>query len=203
MAQNADLKRYKILEAAKKRFSHFGLSKTTMAEIAQDLSFSKALLYYYYPDKNSLFTAVLEQALEDFNVRMNQLVDQGGNVTDLMLDLLQARIESIQEHYTLFEIGYNFRREIPPELDYVIKNSYDIEMKLLSRVLELGIKNNEIKVDDVDETSRLLLFSLYGMRFGVLKDLNWIVFPRKDEFQQILDMQQKMVLIFIEGLKIR
>ena len=51
MAKNADVKRQKILEAARRRFAHYGMAKTTMAEIAQDLSFSKALLYYYFQIK--------------------------------------------------------------------------------------------------------------------------------------------------------
>ncbi|HBI89157.1 MAG TPA: TetR/AcrR family transcriptional regulator, partial [Sphingobacterium sp.] len=54
---NADVKRIKILEAATRRFAHFGMAKTTMSEIAKDLNFSKALLYYYFPDKNSLYSA--------------------------------------------------------------------------------------------------------------------------------------------------
>jgi TetR/AcrR family transcriptional repressor of mexJK operon len=45
---NADVKRIKILEAATRRFAHFGMAKTTMSEIAKDLNFSKALLYYYF-----------------------------------------------------------------------------------------------------------------------------------------------------------
>ena len=48
-----DVKKEKILEAAHHRFLHFGYSKTTMNEIAGDLSMSKALLYYYFPEKAS------------------------------------------------------------------------------------------------------------------------------------------------------
>ena len=55
-----DKKRQLIIDSAIKRFAHFGLSKTTMTEIASDLSMSKALLYYYFPDKISLYSAVLE-----------------------------------------------------------------------------------------------------------------------------------------------
>ncbi|MGI8637960.1 MAG: TetR/AcrR family transcriptional regulator, partial [Segetibacter sp.] len=44
MAQ--DKKRDVIIQAAQKRFSHFGVDKTTMNEIADDLSISKASLYY-------------------------------------------------------------------------------------------------------------------------------------------------------------
>ena len=61
---NADLKRTRILEAATRRFAHFGMAKTTMSEIATDLNFSKALLYYYFPDKNSLYSAVFEYVID-------------------------------------------------------------------------------------------------------------------------------------------
>lgn len=47
-----------ILEAARKRFAHFGISKTTMNEIAADIGMSKASLYYYFPDKEKLFVAL-------------------------------------------------------------------------------------------------------------------------------------------------
>ncbi|RYZ57606.1 MAG: TetR/AcrR family transcriptional regulator, partial [Chitinophagaceae bacterium] len=56
MAQ--DQKQEAIIEAAIKRFAHFGVAKTTMTEIATDLSLSKASLYYYFPDKLNLYAAV-------------------------------------------------------------------------------------------------------------------------------------------------
>jgi AcrR family transcriptional regulator len=45
-----DSKVTSIIEAARKRFSHYGLTKTTMNEIAADIGMSKASLYYYFPD---------------------------------------------------------------------------------------------------------------------------------------------------------
>ena len=55
-----DNKQVLIVEAAIKRFAHFGVAKTTMSEIAADISLSKASLYYYFPDKLSLYGAVLQ-----------------------------------------------------------------------------------------------------------------------------------------------
>jgi TetR/AcrR family transcriptional regulator len=52
--EEQDKKKDQIIEAALNRFMHFGIPKTTMNEIADDLSISKALLYYYFPDKSSL-----------------------------------------------------------------------------------------------------------------------------------------------------
>src|SRR5688572_33453931 len=55
-----------ILEAARKRFAHYGLTTTTMNEIAADIGMSKASLYYYFPDKENLFVAVIEQDFDEF-----------------------------------------------------------------------------------------------------------------------------------------
>ena len=61
-----DIKREKILEAAYQQFLHYGYSKTTMNEIAGALSMSKALLYYYFPDKSQLYIAVTRKLANDY-----------------------------------------------------------------------------------------------------------------------------------------
>jgi len=59
-----DQKREAIIEAALKRFAHFGVAKTTMTEIGNDLAISKASLYYYFPDKINLYAAFLKTIIE-------------------------------------------------------------------------------------------------------------------------------------------
>src|SRR3546814_112140 len=90
---NADKKRTQILEAAKRRFAHFGLAKTTMAEIAQDLSFSKALLYYYFPDKNALYAAVLAHVINQSFEEMDTAVATITDCYEAMMFTLDKRIE--------------------------------------------------------------------------------------------------------------
>ena len=61
-----------ILSAAQKRFGLYGLEKTSMKEIAADLGMSKASLYYYFPDKEGLFKAVVEMEQEEFFLAVQQ-----------------------------------------------------------------------------------------------------------------------------------
>src|SRR5258707_7926635 len=88
-----DIKREKILEAAYQRFLHYGYSKTTMNEIAGDLSMSKALLYYYFPDKSQLYVAVMRKLSADF-IRM--LIERVAASTDL-LSAFKAQIDTHHE----------------------------------------------------------------------------------------------------------
>src|ERR1700750_1001215 len=66
LGTDQDIKRDKILEAAYQRFLHYGYAKTTMNEIAGDLSLSKALLYYYFPDKSQLYIAVMRKLAGEY-----------------------------------------------------------------------------------------------------------------------------------------
>ena len=55
-----------IVEAAIKRFSHFGIHKTTLAEIADDTGISKPSLFYYFNYKRILLEAVGRKIINEF-----------------------------------------------------------------------------------------------------------------------------------------
>ncbi|HEX9062246.1 MAG TPA: TetR/AcrR family transcriptional regulator, partial [Clostridia bacterium] len=79
ISEQQDIKREKILEAAYEQFLHYGYSKTTMNEIAGSLSLSKALLYYYFPDKSQLYIAVTRKLASDY---LKTLQDNINQITD-------------------------------------------------------------------------------------------------------------------------
>ncbi len=56
----------KILDAAKLVFLKKGKAGARMQEIADEAGINKALLHYYYKNKETLFRGVFEQTLRDF-----------------------------------------------------------------------------------------------------------------------------------------
>lgn len=202
MSKNVDVKRAKILDVAKRRFAHFGMTKTTMAEIAKDLSFSKALLYYYFPDKHSLYTAVLEHVVNEMINKVEAYIPSASGVEEILLYAVESRMSIMRDNYNLFEYSSSQFIQNPGEMGKNIGPYFERIRDQYSRILKKGVDNKEIKVDDFDETAELLLFSLMGMRVGILsKDLNDCLFPTPDEFDLILTKQQKMVKIFLRGLR--
>lgn len=198
---NADAKRTKILEAATRRFAHFGMAKTTMSEIAKDLNFSKALLYYYFPDKNSLYSAVFEFVVNRMIQQIELLIEQGGDFEEIMMKTIDMRIHLINQYYNLFEYTMKMVKELPDELERVFKESHLQEVQIIEKILKIGIAAGEIQVNDLNETARILLYSLFGMRMGILKDMKNMLFPTKDEFDYILSLQKKLIKIFLDGLR--
>lgn len=202
MSKNVDVKRAKILDVAKRRFAHFGMTKTTMAEIAKDLSFSKALLYYYFPDKHSLYTAVLEHVVNEMINKVEAYIPSASGVEEILLYAVKSRMSIMRDNYNLFEYSSSQFIQNPGEMGKNIGPYFERIRDQYSRILKKGVDNKEIKVDDFNETAELLLFSLMGMRVGILsKDLNDCLFPTPDEFDLILTKQQKMVKIFLRGLR--
>ena len=198
---NADVKRIKILEAATRRFAHFGMAKTTMSEIAKDLNFSKALLYYYFPDKNSLYSAVFEYVIDKMIEDLEDVIGKGGDFEEIMMYSIDMRVKIINQYYNLFEYTMKMVKELPDELEQVFKESYLREVEIIEKILKIGIDAGEIQVEDINETARILLYSLFGMRMGILKDMKNMLFPTKEEFDHILSLQKKMMKIFLNGLR--
>src|SRR5690606_11156284 len=197
MSKNVDVKRAKILDVAKRRFAHFGMTKTTMAEIAKDLSFSKALLYYYFPDKHSLYTAVLEHVVNEMINKVEAYIPSASGVEEILLYAVESRMSIMRDNYNFFEYSSSQFIQNPGEMGKNIVPYCERIRDQYILILKKGVDNKDIKVDDFNETAELLLFSLMGMRVGILsKDLNDCLFPTPDEFDLILMKQQKMVKIF-------
>lgn len=203
MAKNADAKRVKILEAAKRRFAHYGLAKTTMAEIAQDLSFSKALLYYYFPDKNRLYAAVFEMAVDEIVNETTEKISHSKSVNEAMDAFLCTRLRIIKDNFNLFEFSYSLRNEMPSDIEAILPSLFEKEIKQVCLVLRKGQETKEIVVEEIEITAKILLISLLGMRIGILQEFkNLFLPPSKEEFDYILNLQKKLAKIFINGLRV-
>lgn len=196
----ANKKRVQIVEMAVYRLSHFGMAKTTMSDIAGDLSFSKALLYYYFPDKNSLFAEVLEHVIQDFCIEISQYLAGVTDPHEAMMYILEKRVAFIIKYYKLLEYTISLVHDIPAEVEKVILKAQGEEMKIVSGILERGNRKGILKVEDIQETARMMLYAIVGMRFSVLNRTKNRIFPAKDEFDEILALQQKLVTILLNGL---
>ncbi len=202
MSKSADDKRIKILEAAKRRFAHYGMAKTTMAEIAKDLSFSKALLYYYFPDKNSLYSAVLEFVVEEFDKETRQQIMPIEDIKEAILTLLSKRMDFIKRYYYIIEYTLLNRKEASKDLEDVLISAFEIHRKMICDIFRKGVERGELQPLDEEECSRLFLFATMGMRMMVMQDLKTNFIPSKDDFDYILEMQKKLAVIFINGLRV-
>ncbi|MEN0053944.1 MAG: TetR/AcrR family transcriptional regulator [Mucilaginibacter sp.] len=195
-----DIKREKILEASHQRFLHYGYSKTTMNEIAGDLSMSKALLYYYFPDKSQLYIAVMRKLSNDYLKVLEDHLDTFKNLKEAFVFQTNIHHDFIVSNYNFFDFFRLNEQNLPDTIWEIVNQVHSAELALLSKAVKTEIERGSIKpVDNPDELVDLLLDALHGIRVGALsqKKTN---FPRKEHLEEIHDKKLLLIDIFIKGL---
>lgn len=197
----ADRKREMILEKASLRFAHFGIQKTTMNEIADDLSMSKPSLYYYFPDKVGLVVAVIEKIVTDYQDRLARLFKGARNIQDAIFSMLDLRREFLQKYFMLHLADFNdvhlTRQELRKSINHIRNN----EIQLVKEVFEKGIKLNEIKSDDAVHSAELFVDMLAGINICVLARQDKQVVPDDKGFEEVLSKQKELSAIFLKGIR--
>jgi TetR/AcrR family transcriptional regulator len=201
MAQ--DQKQEVIIEAAIKRFAHFGVAKTTMSEIAADLSLSKASLYYYFPDKLNLFAAVFKTITEEATQTDETVLAKENDPFKAILYFLERRTDFIIKYHNILEYLKTFSPiATPPELQPVFTQLKKKELHRLTTIIEKGVTSGLFKIKDAKKTAELLFDFLEGFRTSFLLN-NANFFPDKKQFQSILKKEVEFAFIFFNGLTIK
>ncbi|MFC3560760.1 TetR/AcrR family transcriptional regulator [Pedobacter jamesrossensis] len=197
----ADKKRELIIDGAIKRFTHFGINKTTMNDIAEDLSVSKPSLYYYFPDKKHLILGVIERVFTDFYETLTKKINP-----DLPLEI--TLFNSIDIRNTFFQKYYMLRiAEGIPDLlnDDVIKSKLNslknLEKDFFAALFTRAKEKGEIDHEDMKHVSELYLESLMGLTTMCVMETGKDIFPDKKALNKMTQKQKDLSSIFTKGLK--
>ncbi|MDP1792528.1 MAG: TetR/AcrR family transcriptional regulator [Acidimicrobiales bacterium] len=88
-----------ILRAAIARFARDGFRPTSVADIAREAGVSGTLVYAYFPNKEALFLAALDEDAADLiQIAVDHLQDFMDHSNDWRATLLLALVEAIEFH---------------------------------------------------------------------------------------------------------
>ena len=189
-----------ILDTAQELFGKYGFAKTTMSDIAKQLGLSKASLYYYYPDKDSIYLAVITKEQVQFINMLHDSILKTENPTDILYQYVQIRIK-------YFSVMMNLNRarfESFMRMNEAMKNSWkefrkkeEIEIQF---VLQKGIDQGVFGVEKLDKTTSLFLDTFKGLIFYYLKNKDFN-FLDKSDFMALEEQLTLFTSIFIKGIK--
>ncbi|HVP85750.1 MAG TPA: TetR/AcrR family transcriptional regulator [Rhizomicrobium sp.] len=170
MAEKEDV-RTQIVEAAKKRFSHFGYAKTTMAEVATDCSMSPGNLYRFFPGKLDIAEYIATQDFEKHLEQLSALADAPGKTArqrlhDLLFEELRRTYNKLESDPRAYEIALIISRERPEFANWMLAN----ERKIIVKVLESGIRQNEFQTCScpVEKTAEMIQAAVMKFRYPQL-----------------------------------
>jgi TetR/AcrR family transcriptional repressor of mexJK operon len=194
-----DIKKEKILESAYNRFLHYGYSKTTMNEIAGDVSMSKALLYYYFPDKSQLYVAVMQKLADDY-LKLIKSCGEFSSLEEAFTVQLNNKNNFILKNYNFFDFFRLNEQNLPDDIWNIIGHIHEAEIESLSNCIINEVAKGIIKpIDDPKAIVDLLLDALHGVRVSAFSQKK-MHFPQKDQMDEIHQKRLQLVKIFVKGL---
>lgn len=143
-----------ILQAAAKEFAEHGIAGARTDAIAREAKVNKALLYYYFEDKETLYGAVLDHAFSAMKANLFHVLDSGLAPRERIMAYVGAYFDFIAANQIYPKL---MQREMMRakegnslHIDRLIKTYFKPIYGRLGALLHEGIKRGEFrKVDPV------------------------------------------------------
>jgi AcrR family transcriptional regulator len=189
-----------IIEVAQRLFGIYGIEKVSMQEIADELNLSKASLYYYFPDKESLYIAVIEKEQDEF---LSKIHEQTGNIADPSEFLKEYAIRRLSFFRTLLNLSRlrsEYFSNLKPVFSETVANFREKERIIISGILEKGIKDRSFTSLDTFGTAILYLDLLRGLRIATINSKKQFYIDR-EEYDKLMKKTVDFTEIFVKGLR--
>jgi TetR/AcrR family transcriptional regulator len=95
--RHPEASRNSILHAALAEFAREGLAGARVDAIAEAAGVNKALLYYYFGDKETLYGAILDRFFERLTERVVAVCNQPGTAGERFLSYARTHFDSVAE----------------------------------------------------------------------------------------------------------
>lgn len=165
--KSAQKKRY-ILETARKVFVEKGFKKVTMKDIVEACDISRGGLYLYFESTSQIFLEVLKLESEETDDVFSDKITEDATAADILVLFLQEqKKELLRKKDTLTQAVYEYYFEAQPgKKDNILKKQFDSAVKIIEKLLEIGVENGEFYCENCSETARNIMFVLEGLKIS-------------------------------------
>lgn len=190
-----------IINAAQKRFAHYGLSKTTMNEIASDIGMGKASLYYYFPDKETLFEAVIKKELSTFIDEMNNMLESGIDAPSQLKKYVKLRSTLFSKYINLANLRSDSSDNDKPICARSLENFRAKEIELVATIIQHGISSKIFKRIQKQEYAETLVNILLGLRLVKIKYKDASTKFDNEDYEDLTKQGLKIISMFVKDIQ--
>lgn len=168
MGEKSVQKKKYILETARNVFVEKGFKKVTMKDIVEACNISRGGLYLYFENTSQIFLEVLRLESEETDDVFSDNITEDATAADILVLFLQEqKKELLRKKNTLTQAIYEFYFENQPgKKNNVLKKQFDSAVKIIEKLIEIGVDNGEFYCEDCQETARNIMFVLEGLKIS-------------------------------------
>ncbi len=168
MGEKSVQKKKYILETAREVFVEKGFKKVTMKDIVEACNISRGGLYLYFESTSQIFLEVLKLESEETDDVFSDNITEDATAADILVLFLQEqKKELLRKKNTLTQAIYEFYFESQPgRKNNILKKQFDSAVKIIEKLIEIGVDNGEFYCEDCQETARNIMFVLEGLKIS-------------------------------------
>jgi len=153
-------KKQRIVEAARKRFQHYGIGKTTMQEIAADAGVAVGTLYLYFSNKDELVVACAEDFVDRHRQEAAAILADRAPAEDLLRRYVVARFRLAAELRGSSRHAAQLVRAVLRVKPDRIHEEGMMMWQVISEILKLGVARREFRIARPEDYARVFLYSI-------------------------------------------
>jgi outer membrane protein len=149
--------RQRLLDAGLKLFANRGYAGTPVQDIAEEARVTKPTLYYYFGNKEGLFQALVDQAMDERFCLMQQAAPPEKPTIDQLTDILVALTDFARRQPDLlrltFAVAFAADGEYPTGFKkHKMNASFDLVKEIIESGLERGVLDPAYAVHELTQS---------------------------------------------------
>lgn len=153
----SDIKKQKILSAAKECLSRYGYEKTTLSDIGKMVGLNKASLYYYYKNKEEILTEVVFNETVDFISSLQAKIKKEDGYKNKIINYFKNKKKYFDEVIHLHNLSIESMQKVLPMFNKLYNIVIEKEVSFLNELLIEAKNNKEIITCDTKRVAQNIL----------------------------------------------
>lgn len=146
-----------ILDAASRRFLHYGYGKTTMSEIAKDCNMSTGNLYRYFPSKLDIAEMFVRVLRREQVAKLRSVLERPDRTpAEKLRDFFLLKFKIAYDRFHDKPKAYELSSELLSQRPKVALEWESAEGRVLSEILMLGEADGSFAFDDAANMAKIL-----------------------------------------------
>ncbi len=163
---NYNIERHKIILKSSEYFAEHGYRETSMDKIASLCGFSKATLYKYFPNKEELFNAIVNET--SVNINFKSILSDSNNAVEEVLSAFASNFIQMmteQHRISLIKMGIKEAKRFPPSANSTLNRHIGYAHHEIAAYLNKLNEEGRIACKDTDFAAKYFINTLFSYVF--------------------------------------